>query len=383
MAFASMNYFIYHQKIIYAEELFLKDSIQASLTAYKNIFTEYKPFAKDAFIALELACMIKDTSNANYFFNQCCKAGINWEVFNRVVYVKQFINETEYRKQAFTRTYNLERKYYYKRLNNNLRKYLISLSKKDDTIKKDMFLSKKAYLGKIESLSNHERALYDKSIEQHSLLQKYRKAKHDSSSAYYETLKRNLKKTYIPYQKADTVYVDLLEKNILILDSISKMLGYVPGDKTIGIVDHDIDDYSSIRLSFTFTPIIVHTIYHHGCGFWMMQEELRESVKRGELHPRYYAAMYDNSYCDIESKTYNPTRTNLSQLYKIKCTLPNKDYTYNIIAFNCPIENVEKSFINKCRSQLSIASIEHDHKKMEYAQKHHLILFFGLLGNEM
>ena len=92
-AFASMNYFIYHQKIIYAEELFLKDSIQASLIAYKNIFTEYKPFAKDAFIALELACMRKDTAQSIYFFEQCFKSGVNWDVFDKVLYIKDILDK--------------------------------------------------------------------------------------------------------------------------------------------------------------------------------------------------------------------------------------------------------------------------------------------------
>ena len=69
------DYFDYHQKIIYAEELFIQDSIQKSLTEYKKIFTKYSPFAKDAYIALELACMVNDTLQAKFFF------GCHFDIF--------------------------------------------------------------------------------------------------------------------------------------------------------------------------------------------------------------------------------------------------------------------------------------------------------------
>jgi len=35
---SAQNYFDYHKKIIHAEELFLKDSVQESLLEYKKIF---------------------------------------------------------------------------------------------------------------------------------------------------------------------------------------------------------------------------------------------------------------------------------------------------------------------------------------------------------
>ena len=381
---ASPDYFIYHQKIIAAEKLFLKDSIPASLKAYRAIFAEYKPFAKDAFIALELACMVKDTTQAHYFFEECFKAGVNWDIFDKVLWIKNILEQNSAYKNKLTETYWKERKLHYASIDIGLREYLGILSRKDDTANRRNKKSIKEYFDWVARQSDSFHVAYENRLENFPMLVRYRKKQQDSTSDYYKTLKRLIIKKYLPLGKYDTLFVKRTEINILALDSVSKMLGYVPGEKTIGIVDNHIDLHQEVNtLSLDFRPSIIHLLYHHGCGFWLMKNELYESVKRGEIHPRYYALLYDYSYCALKDvSTTNLSMKNLQSINEIKCPLPEKDKVYNIAAFNCMLEKADCTFVNKCRKVLSISSLQHDKKKIEYAKNHHLILFFGFLGVE-
>jgi len=63
------DYIDYNKSIVKCEEQFLfQNSIRKALESYRSVFVEYnKPYAKDCFIALQLACSINDTAIASFF----------------------------------------------------------------------------------------------------------------------------------------------------------------------------------------------------------------------------------------------------------------------------------------------------------------------------
>src|SRR5690606_24711506 len=187
------------------------------------------------------ACMVKDTTQAHYFFEECFKAGVNWDIFDKVLWIKNILEQNNAYKNKLTETYWKERKLHYASIDIGLREYLGILSRKDDTANRRNKKSIKEYRAWVAAQNDSFHVAYEKKLEDFPMLVKYRRQKQDSTSDYYKTLKRLVIKKYLPLGKWDTLFVKRTEINILALDSISKMLGYVPGEKTIGILDNDFD----------------------------------------------------------------------------------------------------------------------------------------------
>lgn len=69
IANAQTNYIQFHKEIIRAEQLILATQMKDALLSYKNTFDKYpKTFAKDAYIALQIACMVEDSNMISYCF---------------------------------------------------------------------------------------------------------------------------------------------------------------------------------------------------------------------------------------------------------------------------------------------------------------------------
>lgn len=381
-----VDYFDYHQKIIYAEELFIQDSIQKSLTEYKKIFTLYSPFAKDAFIALELACMINDTSQAKYFFEKSFSSGIDWDALWHVKHITNLLHKYPDYKKVIQKLYEGNRKKYTNRIDIELKRRFTTLSRKDNNARKAYNTFVSLYRDSVQKRADDslfQKAL-DKEIYNHPTLKYYRTSRQDSTSEWYWMTFRSIRKNYVPQSIYDTLWVKIMEDNLTIIDSISKKLGYVPGEKSIGLLD---DGYwEKIRESQTLTlsPISIHQLYHHGCAFSLLKNELMESVRRGEIHPRIFVEVYAFSAFLLKDKISDPSVNQHEKIYAIKCEPPKMwCIDYQIANLEPPTTNYDTSKINECRKELSISSIQHDKFKREYAKKHHLILFFGLLGSEM
>ena len=131
-------------------------------------------------------------------------------------------------KNNLEKKYWEERKAHYASLDLELRKYFGELSRKDDTANRRNKKSIKEYFDWLERQDSNFHVEYDKKLDDFPMLVKYRKRNKDSTSDEYITLKRLVKKSYLPLGKYDTLFVERAEKNILILDSISKIHGYVP-----------------------------------------------------------------------------------------------------------------------------------------------------------
>jgi hypothetical protein len=322
-AYAQKNYIDYHREIIKAEELFLINNLEGSLKKYKDIFNEYpKPFAKDCFTALQIACLRNDTTNATYFFQKSFEQGVTWVVLNAVPQVKNLLSRDSYNRTA-----------HYNRIHP---RYLASL---DTALRKEIV----------------RRIHWDNS-------------RKNSSSKQ--------------------VYAAVLDQNIHFLDSLAKHAGY-PGEHLIGILDQTLyKDPSNFRPDLLSSiPSVMY--FHHYCGLQLMKKELFEAIRNGELQPAEYALMYEWSYAYLRRKQF---------VAKYKAQYARYLRSYNIFDFStiCPplakteqfnfylestYYSADTTFVNKCRREIGMASIQHYARKKEFARKHSLILFFGMFGN--
>ncbi|MBS1590466.1 MAG: hypothetical protein JST52_12745, partial [Bacteroidetes bacterium] len=343
------------------------------------------PFARDAIIALQLVSMIKDTNSAIFFFQKSFTCGINWAILDKFGHINSLLNSSVFYKQRVRHLYEIERPKYLQTLNMKTRLLLTNLSHKDDEAKAEHYHKQNDYFIWLQQQSDSFKENYDRRVVEPSLLlSQYRNKYNDSTSEWYNKLKRLFRNQYIPPDRYDSSYVKLTESNILILDSITNHYGYVPGEITIGIVDPELDQKKlspedSIDLFMYLTPIVYHILYHHGCSFWMMQDCLRQSVKQGEIHPRMFAEIYEFSYALFRLDT-DLLHSNLSLYYKIRCTLPIKDKEYGLVALRPEEVKLDIEKVNKCRKELNICSVEHDREKAKYAKQKHLKLSFGMLN---
>src|SRR5690606_15804849 len=92
--------------------------------------------------------------------------------------------------------------------------------------------------------------------------------------------------------------VAVMEANILYVINVSKQLGYVPFERTLGVGDISIDRIEverklTIDDAELMTQGMAQLFWHHGYGFFNLKKELINSMLMGELHPRIYALIYD------------------------------------------------------------------------------------------
>ena len=380
---ANGNYLEYHRKVIEIEERFLDGRLEQALGAYKRLFESYQPFARDAFIALQLACMKGDSAYAFYFLKKSFRAGVPWTYTDRVSHIHRFLKKSPSIERRARKIFEEENAAYNSKLNHQLRVDFKARSATDD-------LEKKRLVQRLDWL--HEwtvrhpdsfQLLYGKELMSNPVLQRYAaRPKETFDSAYFEFLKRLTIKRFKPIE-FEKRYVQVLDSNLLAVITISKELGYVPGERTTGIIDWE----NSHSVGYMFmVPQVVHLLYHHGCGYWLLNDELQESVRRGELHPRIYLCLHDFSYCMLKDASNDNSHTNFQRSMKVRCEYPVRTTDYRIVNIAGCIEpqRPDTDVINFLRDEWAVSSIEHDLRKKGFAEKHNLVLSFGIfLGEEL
>lgn len=242
------NYIQYHQEIIQAEKYFLDGQPKLAIKEYKKIFTSWpKPFAKDCFIALQVACMINDTSSAYGFFIKCFETGVLWETVCKAPLTSEVLNNNSKYKSRISGEYEQYRRIYQKSL---------------DTL----------YRQQILSMIEHE---------------------------YYFRRRSDNNETIT----AEWMRVE--DSNMAELVKIIPIKGF-PGEKRIGIRDDQLQidkDLSESILMLSSIP--AHMFYHNRCGYQFLKNELMKAVENGELHPREYALMYEWSHVYFIRKNWD------------------------------------------------------------------------------
>lgn len=326
---ARQNYIQYHKDIIGAERLFLTNRFDSSLKAYKKIFTEYsKPFAKDCFTALQIACIANDTTRAKHFFDLCFKRGVGWNTIMAVGHIKNMLAQDNMRRYAKD-SYARGQKQYYTSIDTVLRNYILSLVAKDFK-----------YHPK-NDLSAERSALYAKAM--------------------------------------DEIIVDL--------NAFCTKHGF-PGESLIGIQDADPAQDKIVRLYLSIIP--ANIFFHHHCGYILMKELLLKALRDGELQPKEYALIYEWSYATMYTKRtlqinkekwgkYAKRFVAANLNYSITCHHPQQDKFYNIYIAPTYYCN-DTLLVNNDRAEIGISTLQHDAAKQFFAKKHNLILFYGLFA---
>lgn len=313
----NVNYIDYHKQIIIAEQFFLYNNSKAALKKYKQIFDEWEqPFAKDCYIAAQLACMAKDTSNATYFFKKCFENGVEWNTLlaSRAVSML-FAEDVSYKRHVASFFDEYYKKY----------------TERIDTV----------YNAIIYNMYKHEYGL--RAIAEHS------RNDHDKFARWMQVEDSNM------YELVDIIR----EKGF-------------PGEKRIGMCYYNqLDNNRDRSLTRIFLSCNAATLFfHHRCGYELLKEQLMQAVKDGELHPREYGLIYEWSHAYFSRKNWD------DEYHDFKCERSPWDKHYNLylqpMFYSKDIDRV-----NKDREEIGISSIAHDAKKTQYAKDNELFLWFG------
>lgn len=319
---AKCNYINYHKQITYAESLFFAGRSKESLAKYREIFSAYKPFAKDCFIALQFSAMVQDTGSFKFFFSKGIENGLNWITIRKSGRVTRLINETKGLKQELEHVYQNKRTKYIQSINSSIRDSIFLLRRRDDTSR---WLSKK----------NRVR------------------------SGYFYYIK-------------DTI----LDENLHMLISIAKRLGY-PGQRMIGVRDPEIDNEpESPNLLESIASVI---LYHHYCGYIQMEQELYDGLVNGEILPSNYALIYQWAYHGYYESKGAMRGGNNRYIFKTKCEYPPQEKFYNnfIIPWNYCKDTI---LVNNCRREIGMESIQHQLVKKQFAKRNDLLLSTGIFN---
>lgn len=310
------NYIDYHKQIIVAEQQFLyHQNLEEAFQQYERIFKEWRPFAKDCYIAMQLACMVNDTARATYFFQKCFETGVEWNTLLVSPHVQRvFATDISYRKMI-------------EKLSDKYSK--LHLQTIDTT-----------WWNIINNMYEHEYGL-----------RRIAELKND--------------------EKLKARWLEVEDSNMYELVRLVKKQGF-PGEKRIGkcyLTQVDINkdpSLTSIKLSCHSAVLF----FHHRCGYELLKEELMQAVKDGELHPREYGLIYEWSHAHFSKTNW------FDEYIDFKCTMSPWDKHYNLYLLPWFHSNdIEQ--VNKDRVEIGISSLEHDKRKTKYAEESDLYLWFG------
>lgn len=323
---AKENYIQYHKDIIGCEREFLFNAnIPASIQAYKSVFKKYKkPFAKDCFIALQLACKIEDRESATFFFREAFKNGMEWGAISRSKAITHMLDKDAAFKSVVTSCYKEDSAIFGKTLNVDLRNEVFAMKQRDDSFK--MRAQGFAYNDPVRiQRHNEHRAVVD--------------------------------------------------SNTLRIAELTKKYSFL-GDRLVGYMFRKEEHYrpeGSVVLNNYMSTLIDQLYYHHGCCYFMTEKELEKSLEEGGILPSMYASIYEWAYKDLKEGRL--------EMSLCKSGNTNQQKYYNI----CPVirpwdRHKDATFVNKCREEIGLASVEHYTRKKEYEKETGMVLFFGMFS---
>lgn len=323
-----VNYIDYHKQIIVAEQQFLYyDNLNAAFEQYKKTFDKWdKPFAKDCFIALQLACMVSDTGRAIYFFQKCFEQGVEWNTVMVSPHVEVMFNSDLVYKKRIQQLYDKCRPAYLKTI---------------DT----------AYRNIIVDMYEHEKRLRVKANAKDSDKQDMSEWMRVEDSNMYELIPMIKERGFPGERRIGYAYYNQINDN-------NKQLTLQSGRA----------DLERIRIFLSSHVCVL--FYHHRCGYQMLKDELLQAVKEGLLHPREYALVYEWSHAYFMSKHWD------DDYHEYKCESDNWSKRYNFY-INPMYHSTDIKLVNKHRIEIGIGSVNQDEKKRAYAKQNQLFLFFG------
>lgn len=318
-SFAQIDYITYHKEIIKAEELLVRTNLKDCLIQYKKTFDEYpKVFARDAFLAFQVACMFKDTTMVSYFFEKSVRNGIIWEAINYITFYQDIVSFNLAYKRRLESLYSTNRAIYESSIDTILRKNILALLIEDD----------KARTHNNDSLSNYR-------------------------------------------------WMKLCDSNGKKLAAIIKRVGF-PGEKMCGILNSEVAIVNGSKERATgvqIYPVCNRIFYHSACVFQDVKVELQRAVKNGELTPKEYALLYEWSFDVL-------TRKNRwwDKYYKFNCNhnvVRDKHYNFFL---NDDMYSTDTLFVNQCRKEIGMCSLEHEKKLKKFGIENGIIVRFGFSG---
>lgn len=134
---AGENYIQYHKDIVRCEEHFIfKNDVAAAIDAYKKVFTNYKkPFAKDCFIALQLATVVKDKAGFEFFACKGFENGMVWGALERSLVVKNYLSTDDVMAERLRCHYERDSIKFWKAIDKGLRAEMFAMKNADDSLK--------------------------------------------------------------------------------------------------------------------------------------------------------------------------------------------------------------------------------------------------------
>ena len=190
----------------------------------------------------------------------------------------------------------------------------------------------------------------------------------DLKTIYYSKINISLGKSFNRnYQKeqddkSEKSYRGVVNSNFNKIKSLTDK-GTFPGEYLIGIDDADVAPKIS-ECSFGNSKAIVTLLHYDYPIIELTENVLVTAIKKGQLHPRDFAAIFTFEK-NRNSKLYYSS-------YKTKKNLPNYNFGF---PFEERKDNAEK--INADRKKFGICSLETDKKKEFIEEKYGMKLQFG------
>lgn len=326
------TYITYHKHIIAAEQQFLyHKNPKAALEKYREIFMQWqRPFARDCYIALQLACLMNDTAYATFFFEQCFKNGVEW---NTAIFSPP-VNRLLQADGA-----------YKKRIGELCDKRYPEYLKTIDTVYRNVIQNMYKHEGRLRSYASGEEG---------NIRPKTRE------------------------------WMRIQDSNMYELVSMIKSKGF-PGEKRVGyrnIVYKQIEDsrrgnrkyeYDFMMVDLFLSCHVATLFFHHRCGYRLLKEELMQAVFEGELHPREYALMYEWSHDYFAVKHWD------DDYHDFRCEAEKQENNYNIFINRFRYSN-DTEAVNKDRAEIGMCTLDHDEKKKKFAKDNELYLYFGMFS---
>lgn len=265
------NYFHYHSLVNQAEtNFFLHENIDSAIYLYKKAFKEFDfVFAKDCIMAAQIAVYAKRNNNAVLFINKGFEEGITIEILQPIKVFNNFLKDKNIISQLKI-NYPILHKKYLARINVNMLRKIT-----------DAFF--------IDEINKNWA---------------------------YNTNNRNI---------SDSININ----NLYLIDTLTRQIG-MPGEKLIGLDNNNLlkdlcyenedglyriqhrdkekDGYKATGYEKTLIGIytaktgevaqnkVYIILLHHPCTFFYLKNLWEDAIKKGEIHPRDVAALYDWAY---------------------------------------------------------------------------------------
>ncbi|KAA5532512.1 hypothetical protein F0919_17160 [Taibaiella lutea] len=328
---AKGNYNHYYEIINRAETEFVNHGNRECFKYYDSAFSIFdEPFVKDAYIAAEIACYLKDTMAMFHYFDICFKNGLPLSSI-RSAPILRYINKTDFYPS------------------------ICALYDKDKNIKKtDIAAQRTIWLFCYESDSIKLKIGRDSLIRQQWF-------KEENGFREY-IFKQYLSKGLFPGERIIGIATDsMYEANLRYFHKkdLYGSIGFVTDDE----YKQDYDLLSKYALS---------VFIHSKCSFWKYKEQLWQAVLNGYLQPKEYAIL------EVTSTLWNQHNENSWD----DCNISKKDLYYYILPDELRkgvVSDQSIDIIEQNRQKIYLQSYKIDEAKKQLQQQTGIWFFYDFI----